>query len=128
MIYRSVTQLMGKTPLLELTNIEKRAHLYARVLAKIEGFNPAGSAKDRVALNMILTAEEKGLLTPGATIIEPTSGNTGLGLAAVCAQRGYRCIIVMPDTMSVERQKLMKAYGAELVLTPGAEGMLGSIA
>ena len=127
MIYRSVTQLMGKTPLLELTNIEKSDHLYARVLAKIEGFNPAGSAKDRVALNMILTAEEKGLLTPGATIIEPTSGNTGIGLAVIAATRGYRTIIVMPDSMSVERQMLMKAYGAEVVLTPGAEGMTGSI-
>ena len=128
MIYRSVTQLMGKTPLLELTNIEKRDHLYARVLAKIEGFNPAGSAKDRVALNMILTAEEKGLLTPGATIIEPTSGNTGIGLCAVAAARGYKCVIVMPDSMSMERRLLMTAFGGELVLTPGAEGMSGCIA
>ena len=128
MIYRSVTQLMGKTPLLELTNIEKRDHLYARVLAKIEGCNPAGSAKDRVALNMILTAEEKGLLTPGATIIEPTSGNTGIGLCAVAAARGYKCVIVMPDSMSMERRLLMTAFGGELVLTPGAEGMSGCIA
>ena len=128
MIYRSVTQLMGKTPLLELTNIEKSDHLYARVLAKIEGFNPAGSAKDRVALNMILTAEEKGLLTPGATIIEPTSGNTGIGLCAVAAARGYKCVIVMPDSMSMERRLLMTAFGGELVLTPGAEGMSGCIA
>ena len=128
MIYRSVTQLMGKTPLLELTNIEKSEHLYARVLAKIEGFNPAGSAKDRVALNMILTAEEKGLLTPGATIIEPTSGNTGIGLCAVAAARGYKCVIVMPDSMSMERRLLMTAFGGELVLTPGAEGMSGCIA
>ena len=128
MIYRSVTQLMGKTPLLELTNIEKSDHLYARVLAKIEGFNPAGSAKDRVALNMILAAEEKGLLTPGATIIEPTSGNTGIGLCAVAAARGYKCVIVMPDSMSMERRLLMTAFGGELVLTPGAEGMSGCIA
>ena len=128
MIYRSVTQLMGKTPLLELTNIEKSDHLYARVLAKIEGCNPAGSAKDRVALNMILTAEEKGLLTPGATIIEPTSGNTGIGLCAVAAARGYKCVIVMPDSMSMERRLLMTAFGGELVLTPGAEGMSGCIA
>ena len=128
MIYRSVTQLIGKTPLLELTNIEKSDHLYARVLAKIEGFNPAGSAKDRVALNMILTAEEKGLLTPGATIIEPTSGNTGIGLCAVAAARGYKCVIVMPDSMSMERRLLMTAFGGELVLTPGAEGMSGCIA
>ena len=128
MIYRSVTQLMGKTPLLELTNIEKSDHLYARVLAKIEGCNPAGSAKDRVALNMILTAEEKGLLTPGATIIEPTSGNTGIGLCAVAAARGYKCVIVVPDSMSMERRRLMTAFGGELVLTPGAEGMSGCIA
>ena len=128
MVYTSVTQLMGKTPLLELCNMEKHDHLYARVLAKIEGCNPAGSAKDRVALNMILDAEEKGILTPGATIIEPTSGNTGIGLCAVAAARGYKCIIVMPDSMSMERRLLMSAFGGELVLTPGAEGMTGCIA
>ena len=128
MVYTSVTQLMGKTPLLELTNIEKNDHLYGRVLAKVEGFNPAGSAKDRVALNMILDAEEKGILTPGATIIEPTSGNTGIGLCAVAAARGYKCIIVMPDSMSIERRLLMSAFGGELVLTPGKEGMTGCIA
>ena len=128
MIYTCVTQLMGKTPLLELTNIEKKDHLHARVLAKIEGCNPAGSAKDRVALNMILDAEEKGLLTPGATIIEPTSGNTGIGLCAVAAARGYKCIIVMPDSMSKERCLLVAAFGGELVLTPGKDGMTGCIA
>ena len=128
MVYTSVTQLMGKTPLLELCNIEKHDHLYARVLAKIEGRNPAGSAKDRVALNMILDAEEKGILTPGATIIEPTSGNTGIGLCAVAAARGYKCIIVMPDSMSMERRLLMSAFGGQLVLTPGKEGMTGCIA
>ena len=128
MIYTSVTQLMGRTPLLELTNIEKKDHLYARVLAKVEGFNPAGSAKDRVALNMILDAEEKGILTPGATIIEPTSGNTGIGLCAVAAARGYKCIIVMPDSMSKERCLLVSAFGGELILTPGKEGMTGCIA
>lgn len=125
-IFTSAQQLIGHTPLLELTNIEKG--LPARILAKLECFNPAGSAKDRVALAMILDAEEKGLLRPGALIIEPTSGNTGLGLAAVAAVRGYKCIIVMPDSMSIERQLLMKAYGAEVVLTPGAQGMTGAIA
>ena len=128
MIYTSVSQLMGNTPLLELTNIEKKDHLYARVLAKIEGCNPAGSAKDRVALNMILDAEEKGLLNPGATIIEPTSGNTGIGLCAVAAARGYKCIIVMPDSMSMERRLLVSAFGGELILTPSREGMTGCIA
>ena len=128
MIYTSAAQLIGKTPLLELTNIEKNDHLCARVLAKIEGCNPAGSAKDRVALNMILDAEEKGLLKPGATIIEPTSGNTGIGLCAVAAARGYKCLIVMPDSMSMERRLLMTAFGGELVLTPGKEGMTGCIA
>ena len=128
MVYTSVTQLMGKTPLLELCNIEKHDHLYARVLAKIEGCNPAGSAKDRVALNMILDAEEKGILTPGATIIEPTSGNTGIGLCAVAAARGYKCLIIMPDSMSMERRLLMSAFGGQLVLTPGKEGMTGCIA
>ena len=128
MIYTSVTQLMGRTPLLELTNLEKTDHLYARVLAKVEGFNPAGSAKDRVALNMILDAEERGLLTPGATIIEPTSGNTGIGLCAVAAARGYKCIIVMPDSMSRERCLLVSAFGGQLILTPGKDGMTGCIA
>ena len=127
-IYTSVQQLIGATPLLELCNLEKEDNLVARVLAKLEYFNPAGSAKDRVALAMILDAEEKGILRPGSTIIEPTSGNTGIGLAAVGSARGYRTIIVMPDSMSRERQLLMGAYGAELVLTPGALGMTGAIA
>ena len=124
-IYTSADQLIGKTPLLELTHIEKALGLKAKVLAKLEYFNPAGSVKDRVAKAMIDDAEEKGLLKPGSVIIEPTSGNTGIGLAAVAAARGYRIIIVMPDTMSVERRQLMKAYGAELVLS---EGMKGAIA
>ena len=127
-IYTSADQLIGRTPLLELTNLEKNENLKARVLAKLEYFNPAGSAKDRVALSMINDAEERGLLKPGSTIIEPTSGNTGIGLASVAAARGYHCIIVMPDSMSMERQILMGAYGAELVLTPGKEGMTGAIA
>ena len=127
-IYTSADQLIGRTPLLELTHMEKEENLSARVLAKLEYFNPAGSAKDRVALSMILDAEEKGLLKAGSTIIEPTSGNTGIGLACVAAARGYRTIIVMPDSMSAERQLLMGAYGAELVLTPGALGMSGAIA
>lgn len=127
-IYTSVDQLIGGTPLLELTNIRKKYGLKARILAKLEYFNPAGSAKDRVALQMINDAEEAGVLKPGATIIEPTSGNTGIGLASIAAARGYRVIIVMPDSMSVERRLLMKAYGAELVLTPGAQGMSGAIA
>ena len=127
-IYSSVSQLIGRTPLLELTNIEKKDGLPVRLLAKLEGFNPAGSAKDRVGLSMIEDAEAKGLLKPGSTIIEPTSGNTGIGLCCVAAARGYNCIIVMPDSMSVERQKLMTAYGAKLVLTPGALGMSGAIA
>jgi len=125
-IYTSAEQLIGNTPLLELGRLAEQ--LPARILVKLESFNPAGSAKDRVALSMILDAEEKGLLKPGATIIEPTSGNTGIGLAAVASVRGYRVIIVMPDSMSMERQILMGAYGAELVLTPGAEGMTGAIA
>ena len=127
-IYTSADQLIGRTPLLELTNIEKKYDLKARILAKVEYFNPAGSVKDRVALMMINDAEEAGILTPDSTIIEPTSGNTGIGLASIAAVRGYRIIIVMPDTMSVERRQLMKAYGAELVLTPGAQGMSGAIA
>ena len=127
MIYTSVEQLIGRTPLLELTHIEKEYALPARLVAKVESFNPAGSVKDRVALSMILAAEAEGKLTPGATIIEPTSGNTGIGLCAVAAARGYKAVIVMPDTMSVERQLLMKAYGAELVLTDGAGGMAAAI-
>ena len=126
-IYTSVEELIGHTPLLELTGIERSLGLKAHILAKLEGFNPGGSAKDRVALNMIRQAEEKGLLKEGDVIIEPTSGNTGIGLACVAAGRGYKTIIVMPDSMSMERQLLMKAYGAELVLTPGALGMQGAI-
>ena len=127
-IYTSAEQLIGKTPLLELTHMEETMALPAKVLAKLEYFNPAGSAKDRVALSMIRDAEARGILKEGSTIIEPTSGNTGIGLACVAAARGYRTIIVMPDSMSAERQMLMGAYGAELVLTPGALGMSGSIA
>ncbi len=128
MLYSSVTELIGGTPMLELKNIAAKDSLTVRLFVKLEGCNPAGSAKDRVALNMILDAEEKGLLQPGSVIIEPTSGNTGIGLCFVAAARGYRCIIVMPDSMSIERQKLMTAYGAELVLTPGAGGMSAAIA
>ena len=127
-IYTSVEQLIGCTPLLELTHIEQAENLKARLLAKLESFNPGGSAKDRVALSMLNDAEARGILQPGATIIEPTSGNTGIGLAVMAAARGYRAIIVMPDTMSVERQLLMTAYGAELVLTDGKLGMTGAIA
>ena len=126
-IYKSAAELIGRTPLLEICNIEKADSLPARILLKLESRNPGGSAKDRVALSMILDAEEKGLLRPGSTIIEPTSGNTGIGLCAVAAARGYKCVIVMPDTMSIERQKLMTAYGGTLVLTPGKDGMTGAI-
>lgn len=127
-IYSSVLDLVGKTPLVEVKNIEKKHDLQGRIAVKVEGFNPAGSVKDRVAANMIKTAEEDGRLKPGTTIIEATSGNTGIGLAALGAQKGYPVIIVMPDTMSVERRNLLKAYGAKLVLTPGAEGMKGAMA
>lgn len=127
-IYTSAAQLIGKTPLLELTQIEKTLNLQARVLAKLECFNPSGSVKDRAARAMLDQAEAEGVLKPGATIIEPTSGNTGIGLAAVAAARGYQVILVMPETMSVERRKLMAAYGAKLVLTEGAKGMKGAIA
>lgn len=127
-IYTSADQLIGKTPLLKLSRIEKEAGLKARILAKLEYFNPAGSVKDRVAKAMLDEAEASGKLKPGSTIIEPTSGNTGIGLASVAAARGYRIIITMPETMSVERRQLMKAYGAELVLTEGAKGMKGAIA
>ena len=127
-IYKSADELIGKTPLLELTNIEKSLNLKAKILAKLEYFNPAGSVKDRIAKAMIDDAEASGKLKPGSVIIEPTSGNTGIGLTSVAAARGYRIIIVMPETMSVERRQLMKAYGAELVLTEGAKGMKGAIA
>lgn len=126
-IYTSASQLIGNTPLLELTGIENNLNLKAKLLGKLEYLNPAGSVKDRVALAMILDAEEKGLLREGSVIIEPTSGNTGIGLACVAASRGYRTVIVMPDSMSMERRILMKAYGAELVLTPGAKGMQGAV-
>ena len=127
-IYTATDKLIGKTPLLELTHIEKEYGLKAKILAKLEYFNPAGSVKDRIAKGMIDDAEQKGLLKKGSVIIEPTSGNTGIGLASVAAARGYRIIIVMPETMSVERRQLMKAYGAELVLSPGDKGMKGAIA
>lgn len=127
-IYKSADELIGKTPLLEFTHIEKAQNLQAKIIAKLEYFNPAGSVKDRIAKAMIEDAEQKGLLKPGSVIIEPTSGNTGIGLSAVAAAKGYKIIIVMPETMSVERRQLMKAYGAELVLTEGAKGMKGAIA
>ncbi len=127
MIYTAADQLIGNTPLMELTHIERHFGLEARLLAKLEFFNPTGSVKDRIAKAMLDDAEARGLLRPGSTVIEPTSGNTGIGLASVAAARGYRAIIVMPETMSVERRKLMKAYGAELVLTEGAKGMKGSV-
>lgn len=127
MIYHSIEQLIGKTPLLELTQLEKKYNLQAKLLAKVEFMNPGGSAKDRVAKAMIEDAEARGILQEGATIIEPTSGNTGIGLAVVAAAKGYRALIVMPDSMSMERRILMKAFGAELVLTPGAKGMAGAI-
>ena len=126
-IYKSVLEIVGNTPLIELTNLEKKFNLEATILAKLEGLNPAGSSKDRVAKQIILDYEEQGLLKEGSTIIEPTSGNTGIGLAAICAARGYRLIIVLPDTMSEERRNLIKAYGAELVLTDGKLGMKGAI-
>lgn len=126
-IYGSVTELIGKTPLLEVRGIEKEMQLKAKVLVKLEYFNPAGSVKDRVALSMIEDAEAKGIIGPGATIIEPTSGNTGIGLASVAAARGYKAIFVMPETMSIERRKLLAGYGAEIVLTEGAKGMKGAI-
>ncbi len=127
-VYRSVSELIGRTPLMEVTHFEQDNGLNATILAKLECFNPAGSAKDRVAKAMLDDAEQRGLIKPGATIIEPTSGNTGIGLAAVGVARGYRVILTMPDTMSVERRNLLKAYGAEVVLTPGAQGMAGAIA
>lgn len=126
-IYRNVQELIGKTPLMEATNIEKMLDLKARLLVKLEYLNPAGSVKDRIAKNMILTAEQEGKLKPGATIIEPTSGNTGIGLASIAASKGYKLILTMPETMSVERRNILKAYGADIVLTEGAKGMTGAI-
>ena len=127
-IYKNITELIGKTPILEISNIEKELNLKARILVKLEYFNPAGSVKDRVALSMIEDAEKRGLIHPGATIIEPTSGNTGIGLASAAASKGYKAIFVMPETMSIERRKLLLGYGAKIVLTEGAKGMNGAIA
>lgn len=127
-IYKNVTELIGNTPVVELSNLEKEVGLKAQLLVKVEFFNPAGSVKDRIAKRMIEKAEEQGLLKKGATIIEPTSGNTGIGLASVCASKGYKAIFTMPETMSVERRNLLKAYGAKIVLTPGSQGMKGAIA
>ncbi|WP_279070099.1 cysteine synthase A [Faecalicoccus pleomorphus] len=127
-IYKNVTELIGNTPVVELSKLEKQEGLKAQLLAKVEFFNPAGSVKDRIAKRMIEKAEEQGLLKEGATIIEPTSGNTGIGLASVCASKGYKAIFTMPETMSVERRNLLKAYGAKIVLTPGSQGMKGAIA
>ena len=127
-IYKNVTELIGRTPLVEIENVEKRFKLQARLLVKLDGYNPAGSAKDRIAYQMIVDAEETGKLKEGSVIIEPTSGNTGIGLAAIGASKGYRVILTMPETMSVERRNLLKAYGAEIVLTPGEKGMSGAIA
>ena len=126
-IYKSVTELVGRTPLLEVQNIEEQLQLGAKVLVKLEYFNPAGSVKDRVALNMLEEAERQGKIKPGATIIEPTSGNTGIGLASIAVAKGYKAVFVMPETMSIERRKLLLGYGAEIVLTEGAKGMKGAI-
>lgn len=128
MVYKSITELIGRTPMLEVANIEKELGLKAKVLVKLEYFNPAGSVKDRVALSMIEDAESRGLIKPGATLVEPTSGNTGIGLAAAAAAKGYKAVLVMPETMSVERRKLLLGYGAEIVLTEGSKGMNGAIA
>ena len=127
-IKKNLAELIGKTPLMEVGNIEKKENLAAKLLVKVESFNPGGSVKDRVALAMIEEAEASGLLKPGATIIEPTSGNTGIGLAWVATVKGYNAVLTMPDTMSVERQNLLKAFGAKIILTPGAEGLKGAIA
>ena len=127
MLYKSAIELVGNTPLIELTNIERELNLQAKLFAKVEYFNPAGSVKDRIALSMIEDATKQGLLKDGSVIIEPTSGNTGIGLASISAMKGYRCILTMPESMSIERRKLLKAYGAEIVLTPASLGMKGAI-